>query len=119
MTNQPFTPGWNEQTALNNADGCVSHLQELLEIWLRQTPKLMSEIRDGLAEGNIERMHLAAHTIRGSMQIIGAELAASLAESLETAGRTGQTSEGSELINQLESELREVREKITAYMDPQ
>lgn len=117
MTNPPFTSGWNEQTALENTDGCVSYLKELLEIWLRQTPKLVSEIGEGLAEGNIERMHLAAHTMRGSMQVIGAELAASLAESLETAGRTGQTSEASELLNQLQSELRELTAKIEAYMD--
>ena len=51
------------------------------------------------------------------MQVIGAELAASLAESLETAGRTGQTSEASELLNQLQSELRELTAKIEAYMD--
>ena len=119
MNNQSFTASWNEQTALANVDGCVSHLKELLEIWLRQTPKLVSDIKKGLAEGDSDRIHLAAHTMKGSLQIIGADAAALLTESLEIAGRTAKISEGSELLNQLVSELSDVTAKVTAFIDRQ
>ena len=64
MTDQmTASEGWEVKNALANADDRVSDLKELLEIWLRQSPKLLSQIRIALENGDAKKLELAAHTL--------------------------------------------------------
>lgn len=108
---------WDEKLAMANVDGNVQDLKELLEIWLRQTPCLLFDIRTALENNDHGSLHLAAHTLKGSLQILGIEAAVSISQALENAGRTELTSDGMNLLIQLESELNLVTPQILFFLN--
>ena len=118
MTDQlPSDLAWNPDLALANVDGYLADLKELLGIWLRETPRLLSDIRDSLDHEHAKGLHLAAHTLRGGLYILGATNAASAAEALETSAASGQTVDGVELFSQLERELAPVTQQVTTFLN--
>lgn len=112
-----MTRVWDETLAMANVDGHVQDMKELLEIWLRQAPCLLFDIRTALQNNDPVSLHLAAHTLKGSLQILGIEAAASIAQALENAGRTGLTTDGMNLLIQLEGELDLVTPQIVFFQN--
>ena len=106
---------WNDTIALANVAGDQEILIELMEIWLRQTPRLLLDIKQAVQSDNPDALHLAAHTLKGSLQVFGMETAASIAAALEVAGRTRNLAGGADLERQLEAELALVVPQIIAY----
>ncbi len=106
---------WDFERALANVDGYVEDLRDLLEIWLRLGPELLSDIRQALGSDDAQRLHLAAHTMKGSLQILGARCAASAAE-LEALAQTGQTTGGSEWLARLDDELQTLNPLISSFL---
>ena len=118
MTDQLTTnDDWDVKNALSNADDRVSDLKELLEIWLRQSPKLVSQIRSALENDEAEKVQIAAHTLKGSLQILCADQVCRAALELENAGRTRQLSDGMALLRQLEEQLGQIRPKIIDFLN--
>lgn len=113
----PMGPAWNLDSALKGVDGCVSDLRELLEIFLRQAPALMSDMRSGLESHDAKKLHLAAHTLKGSLQILCADDACAVAAELEALGNKGQTKSGEQLLSKLDTELARVLKGITEFLE--
>ena len=110
-------PAWSEQVALENVDGDVSYLKDLLEIFLRQTPQLLSQARDGLAAQDSKSVLLAAHTMKGSLQILGADSVASAAEQLEFAAMHDQLQEGTALLEVLDAQLTTITAQVVEFVN--
>ena len=108
---------WNLESALKGVDGCASDLRELLEIFLRQTPALMVDIRSALESHDAKKLHLAAHTLKGSLQILCADEACAVAAELEALGNKGQTDSGGQLLSKLDTELASVLKGITDFLE--
>lgn len=108
---------WNERIAIENADGCVTHLKELLEIFLRQSPQLLLKAEEGLAANDGKSVLLAAHTLKGSLQILGSDAVAITADALEAVGRSGQLSEGAQILSVLQEQLHKLTLQITEFMN--
>ncbi len=120
MTDQLNTSNvWEVKNALANADDRVSDLKELLGVWLRQSPKLISQIRSALENDDAEKLELAAHTLKGSLQILCADHVSRVAFELETAGRNHQFSNGMGLLDQLEEQIGQIQSKIVDFMNTQ
>ena len=113
----PMGPAWNLESALKGVDGCVSDLRELLEIFLRQAPALMSNIRSALESHDAKKLHLAAHTLKGSLQILRAGDACAFAAALEALGNKGQTDGGGQLLSELDTEMASVLKGITEFLE--
>jgi HPt (histidine-containing phosphotransfer) domain-containing protein len=117
MTDRSQTgPVWDAERALAYVDGYVEDLRDVLEIWLHQGPKLLSDIREALEGDDAQRLHLAAHTMKGSLQILGARSTAS-AEALEALGQAGQTTGGSEWLARLENEFQILNPQISMFLE--
>ena len=117
MTDQiPDGLVWNEQLALEIVDGCISDLKDLLEIWLRQSPRLLSDIRSALESHDAKKLHLAAHTLRGSLQIFCTDVDHSAAAALEAVGRIGQTPNEIDLFTKLEVEIALVTQQVVVFL---
>ena len=86
---------WYRTAALSFLGGDESLLNELLNLFLADSPKLLSQVQQSLLLRDRHRLELAAHTLKGQLQYLGAREAAGTAENLEAAGRTGQM-EGAE-----------------------
>ena len=108
---------WNLESALKGVDGCVSDLRDMLEIFLRQAPALMSDIRSALEKNDPKKLHLAAHTLKGSLQILCADEACAVAGELESLGNKGQTAGGVQLLSKMESQLAGVLKGINEFLE--
>ena len=73
--------------ALGSGSGLLG---KVLEAYLRSTPNLMEEYSQGLADGNVARVHRAVHTLKSSSANVGAMRLSMLCREIESHVRTGQ-----------------------------
>jgi HPt (histidine-containing phosphotransfer) domain-containing protein len=85
MTDVPLI----DPAALDNlrALGDEVFLQEIIDIFLSDTPKRIDELRRALAARDLRTFARAAHSIKGSASNLGAEPLRALAASLEHDAR--------------------------------
>ena len=69
-------------------------LRELVETYLDETPTLITTLRAGVAEGNVERANRAAHTIKSTSASLGALGLSAMARELETLTSVATTEPG-------------------------
>jgi CheY-like chemotaxis protein len=62
-------------------------LKEIVELFAIESVKLLKRIRDAITNEDTSELQRAAHTLKGSVRIFGAERAARAALRLETMGR--------------------------------
>jgi CheY-like chemotaxis protein len=73
-------------------------LVELIEIFLMDTPKLLSDLRRATSDGDAGKVRLAAHTIKSNAASFGAECMCQLCRELEDLGRIGKLGESAETL---------------------
>lgn len=92
-------------------------LKNLLKIFLRETPRLLSDIRTAVENSETQRLHLAAHTLPGSLQILCADDAEFKAGAMETAGKHDRTAVAVTLLPKLEHELAMITLQVTTFLN--
>ena len=80
-------------------------LQELIDLFLDTTPRLVSDIKTGIEQRDPGAILHSAHALKGALLSIGANQAAHAALQLETIGQTGDMLQVDDSINAL---LREI-----------
>ena len=75
--------------ALENVGGDEAMLRELAEMFFAECPKLMQQIREHIVSADGPELRRAAHTLKGSAHVFGAEEVAAAAHRLEEIGREG------------------------------
>jgi CheY-like chemotaxis protein/HPt (histidine-containing phosphotransfer) domain-containing protein len=82
------------EIGITGADGRVM-LRELANLFAVETPELIAMIGDGLDGNDAERVHHAAHTLKGSAGALGAERIAFLATRLDEVAKAALEGTGS------------------------
>ena len=95
--------------ALERTGGSVEVLQELVELFFEECPKLMDQIRHAIARGEAPELRRAAHTLKGSVSVFGAEPAREAAWRLESMGREGNLSQAETAWAALENEIERLK----------
>lgn len=113
----PIHDEWNAQLALECVDGCEAELRDLFRIWLRQSPELLSSIRSALEHDDPENLQLAAHTLKGSLQILCADMACAYAAELETAGENRKTASAACVLPKLEVEIAHLTGLVNIWLN--
>jgi HPt (histidine-containing phosphotransfer) domain-containing protein len=85
-------PLYDRDAALVRVGGDLEMLRELVQIFREESLRGMEALRDGLRRGDAASVKLHAHTLRGSLAFFGADWAMTLAQQLETMGRSGDLS---------------------------
>ena len=102
--------------ALERVGGDEAMLRDLAEMFFAECPKLMQQIREHLAGADGPELRRAAHTLKGSAQVFGAEQTAEAAHRLEEIGREEAFADAGEALALLEDEvarlLPALRERI-------
>ena len=105
-------------SALENVGGDEAMLRELAEMFFAECPKLMQQIREHIASADGPELRRAAHTLKGSAHVFGAEEAAEAAHRLEEIGREEAFADAEEALALLEDEvarlLPALRERVAA-----
>ncbi|ACP22909.1 putative sensor-regulator protein (plasmid) [Sinorhizobium fredii NGR234] len=93
------------ERALRNLDRNEALLRELAAMFLVEYPKLVAAIDAAYADGDAAELRRAAHTLKGSADVIGADGVAIAAQRVADLGREGNL-----------ASLREVRGAMTAEL---
>jgi two-component system sensor histidine kinase/response regulator len=89
--------------------GDMKLLRELIDVFFADCPRLWQNVRDALARGDAPRLSQAAHTLKGSIGVFGAQVAHEAAERLELLAGKGDLVQASEVVAQLEVELERLK----------
>jgi signal transduction histidine kinase/CheY-like chemotaxis protein/HPt (histidine-containing phosphotransfer) domain-containing protein len=102
-------PALDEAAALAYVGGDRELLGELLGIFLEDGPGQLQALRTAVAGTDPGALMRAAHTLSGSLRVLGAAAAIALVGRLEALGREGRLEGAAALLAQLEPELERVR----------
>jgi two-component system, sensor histidine kinase and response regulator len=92
-------------TLLGRVNGDAQLLSELVEVFVRNSAKLLGEIRDAAARDDARSLEFAAHQLRGSAANFDAWGVCAAAEKLEALGCQGSCTGAGLAVRQLEEEL--------------
>ncbi len=82
-------------------------LEQLVALFLQETPTRVSAVRDALSGGDLAEAERGAHSLRSTAQNLGANHLSDLAREAEHALRRGDTTIGP-LVERIESEAQRV-----------
>jgi two-component system, sensor histidine kinase and response regulator len=102
----------NEEELLQRVDGDRAFLAEIAEIFRGDYPKQIRILQESIEAGDSERIRHTAHALKGALSNLAAEHATALATSLEGAGVSGNPSDVSRILVELEKELDRVDRKL-------
>ncbi len=97
--------GFDARDLLRRVGGNPKVLRDLAKIFLEDTPKRRSAIRKAIARKDGEALARAAHALRGSVSMLGANVIAEDARKIEAMGRSGRIAEASKILAPFESKL--------------
>ncbi len=90
-------------------------LEELVTIFVDDSPKRLQAIRAALTASDGKQVEHVAHSLKGSAAILGATKLQTAALALEDAAHDGHTENGSQLVAQIAQELDRV---MAFFADP-
>ena len=103
--------------ALERVGGDEAMLRDLAEMFFAECPKLMQQIREHIAGADGPELRRAAHTLRGSAQVFGAEATAEAAHRLEEIGREEAFADAGEALALLEDEVARLLPALRERVD--
>ncbi len=113
--NLPEPASWNKLEALNRIGGDEELLQEVCQIFLEESPKLLEKLRQAVAAEDAEQVVRAAHSLKGESSYLVAGRASQAARQLEEMGRNRDLSRAREALATLERELAGLHLDLKAW----
>jgi CheY-like chemotaxis protein len=113
--NSAFDPN----ALMANVDGDPELLSEVVETFSDECPRLLSDVRRAVAEGDARGLERAAHTLKGLMGIFGAETAKEAALRLESIGQAGDLRPAGEACAALEQHIERLMPEVAALVEEQ
>lgn len=96
--------------------GDDSFFQDLIQIFLDDSPQRIAEIEQSLVKRDVRQLTLAAHSLKGSSSNFGAERLRALSEQLELLGRQGPLGDAPGQLLALKNEFARVRAALEALV---
>ena len=96
---------WDRSKTLERLGGDEDLLREVVQIFLEETPKLMTSLQQGIRDSDPETVERAAHSLKGQLSYLGLEPIAKLARDLEDAGRNKALAGAAALLEILTAEI--------------
>ncbi|HEY1377920.1 MAG TPA: PAS domain S-box protein [Gemmataceae bacterium] len=103
----PAEPPLDRDALLARVANDADLLRELSELFREDAPRLLADIRDGVAAGDADRVCRAAHTLKGAAGNFGAAQAAAAADRVELLSRGGDLRAAAAAVPSLEVALRQ------------
>jgi signal transduction histidine kinase/DNA-binding response OmpR family regulator len=100
---QDNTPVFQYQQALKNCDGDESFLPLLIAAFLDDLPVRLVDLRQGLQQGDLPAVIMAAHALKGSCLSVAALQLAAHCRRMETAANEGRLADAATCLPELEA----------------
>jgi HPt (histidine-containing phosphotransfer) domain-containing protein len=91
-------------------------LPELISTYLDETPRLLKDLQQALAEGKADAFGRTAHSIKSSSASLGALAFSAQARELEMIGKSGDLSQAADKITNLIRDYPEVELALKNYV---
>jgi HPt (histidine-containing phosphotransfer) domain-containing protein len=105
----------NVEQAILLLGGDREVFEEVLCEFVKSIPERMALLQSAVKDGDAERMHSAAHSLKGGASAVGAEQVRGLAERLEALGRKGEVGAAVETMHELQAEIDQLNELIQPF----
>jgi PAS domain S-box-containing protein len=96
------------------AAGDPSFLSELIDVFLSDSPRQLSALREAVEQGDAETAHRCAHTLKSTSATFGAAGLSSLCQQLEADAKAGLLDGAPSLVAAAEDEFARVRDELGA-----
>jgi CheY-like chemotaxis protein len=106
------TESWSRNEALERIGGDQQLLQDLCQIFLEESPKLMAKLREAIASGDCDGVMRAAHSLKGESSYLGAGGTSQAARQLEDMGRNRDLSRADGTLAELEREIASLHDEL-------
>ncbi|MDX8405542.1 MAG: Hpt domain-containing protein [Mariprofundus sp.] len=83
-------PGMLDTTEIAQMLGSEAKLRKVLQVFLESLNTLMADMKTGLEQGDAEQVSRAAHTLKSSSAMIGAQKLSVLCRDIEAITRQGE-----------------------------
>jgi HPt (histidine-containing phosphotransfer) domain-containing protein len=100
--------------ALSRVGGDLELLQEIARLFLDDTPRMLSEIRQAIEAGDPIAVERSAHSLKGCIANFGTGAVFEAALALENKGRGGDLSGAPELYARIESLMNRLEPELQA-----
>ena len=98
-------------TALKEMTG-VDFIDELIDTFLAEAPRMLADLRQALAEGNAELFRRSAHSLKSNSLTFGALNLGEMARELEALGRENQLGAAADKLEAASAEYVRVKEAL-------
>jgi CheY-like chemotaxis protein len=102
--------------ALQSVQGDLALLRSIVAAFLEESPRLVAELGRAISEAAPGQVVRPAHTLKGSLNYLGAERAYQMALQLDTMGREGSLQQAEGLFAALQSEMDRVMSALREYL---
>jgi HPt (histidine-containing phosphotransfer) domain-containing protein len=96
---------WNRSAALEIVGGDEGLLNEMVQLFLVESPKLLAQMQQALAQNDPRLMEMAAHCLKGELRYLVVPEASEAADKLEITCRTGEMAAAADLLADFRSRL--------------
>jgi HPt (histidine-containing phosphotransfer) domain-containing protein len=103
--------------ALRRLGDDVELLEQIILIFLEDAPGLILSAREAVANGNAAELRRSAHSVKGMMATIGAQVGQNAAFRLEQCAAGGDLAEASGLIQDCGARVAELAQALQTYLD--
>jgi two-component system, sensor histidine kinase and response regulator len=110
---------WNKAEALGRIEGDEELLQEMCQIFLDNSPKLLQKLHQAVATGDADGVMCAAHSLKGASSCLSASATSHAARQLEEMGRNRDLSRASDTLAMLDRELADLNLDLKALGEVQ
>ena len=98
-------------------DGDRELVQDLVETFLEGVPEQLRQIEQGIAAGDLEAVHRAAHALKGAVANFAAPAAFDAARALDDAARSGAADNLEALARELVAQLDKLGPALRSFAD--
>ena len=107
---------FDRNEALARLEGDEELLRNLVEMFLANSAKLLSDIKSAITDGDPVRLERTAHTLKSSVGIFGAAAASRATLRLELIGHAEMMMKAEEAYIALETEINRLRQGLTGLL---
>ncbi|MGP8283987.1 MAG: response regulator, partial [Desulfomonilaceae bacterium] len=103
----------NKALLIARVGGDVELLDELVDLFMKNSSRMLSAVEQAVHEGRAETIEKAAHSLKGSVGNFAADRAFQAAMKLETMGREGRVKHADEALENLEKEISLLKDALS------
>jgi len=108
-------PIFDSDDMLDRLGGDEEFLDDVLEVFIDECPKMLEGLRRGVTEGNAREIERAAHTMKGALLNISADPAAGIVVVLETMARDNDLEKSIEVFSALELAMGQLEHELQTF----